>query len=227
MQCARAARNDATRARGWPPLEMGVGIDTGAAVVGNMGSDRRIKYGVVGHIVNVAARIETFTVGDQGLVSDAVRRALGDRLVVDGPFEAEGKGVGSATRVWEVLALRDDPALTLPSAVRDLPTLSPPLDASVRVFLGKQLDRQSYAARVHRLGARGAELTSNAPLALFSAVHVHLPGLVGGDKSDGVDGKVVTLSQRDGVPSALIRFTGVGWDVRDGIDALARGERAS
>jgi class 3 adenylate cyclase len=98
MQRARTAQNEQNRAHGWPPLEMGVGIDTGAAVVGNMGSPRRIKYGVVGNIVNVAARIETFTVGGQVLVSDAIRQALGDRLVVDGPFEAEGKGVGATRR---------------------------------------------------------------------------------------------------------------------------------
>jgi adenylate cyclase len=63
-----------------PTLEMGVGLDTGAAVVGNMGSPRRITYGVVGHIVNVAARIETCTVGGQVLVSDATRQALASNL---------------------------------------------------------------------------------------------------------------------------------------------------
>src|SRR5262249_26577833 len=78
MQRARAERNDATRMRGWPPLEMGVGIDTGSAVVGNMGSVRRIKYGVVGHIVHLAARIRTMTVGDHALVSDAGREGLAD-----------------------------------------------------------------------------------------------------------------------------------------------------
>src|SRR5262249_21293784 len=114
MQCARGARNEANRDRGWPPLEMGVGIDTGTAVVGNMGSARRIKYGVVGHIVNTAARIETFTVGGQALVSNDVRRALSDRLVVDGPLEAEGKGLESAMILWEVLALRGEKMLMLP-----------------------------------------------------------------------------------------------------------------
>jgi adenylate cyclase len=88
MQRAGATQNEQNRARGWPPMVMGVGIDTGAAVVGNMGSPHRIKYGVVGNIVNVAAWIETFTVGGQVLVSDATRQALGDRLVADGPFEA-------------------------------------------------------------------------------------------------------------------------------------------
>src|SRR5215813_269932 len=163
IQRARDARNTATRMRGWPPLEMGVGIDTGSAVVGNMGSVRRIKYGVVGHIVNVAARIETFTVGGQALVSDAVRRALGDRLMADGPMEAESKGVGATMLIWEVLALRGETMLVLPSTVHELPALSRPLDANVRVYLGKQLDKQSHTARVLRLGAAGAELVSQAP----------------------------------------------------------------
>ena len=104
-QRARAARNAHNRAeprsRGWPPMEMGVGIDTGTAVVGNMGSQRRIKYGVVGHVVNTAARIETFTVGGQVLVSETARSALGARLAARGPLEVEGKGVGATLRVWE------------------------------------------------------------------------------------------------------------------------------
>ena len=120
MQHARAARNEENRARGWPPMEMGVGIGTGAAVVGNMGSLRRIKYGVVGHVVNVAARIETFTVGGQVLVSEATRQALGERLIAEGPLEVEGKGVSGTLRVWEVLALRGETARVLPDPVRSL-----------------------------------------------------------------------------------------------------------
>jgi Adenylate and Guanylate cyclase catalytic domain len=163
MQRTRAAQNEQHRARGWPPMEMGVGIDTGSAVVGNMGSPRRIKYGVVGNIVNVAARIETFTVGGQVLVSDSTRQALGDRLVADGPFEAEGKGVGAVIRLWEVLALQGDTTLAVPSQVRDLAVLHPPLEARVRLFLGKQIDRQTHLARLHRLGSGGGEIESDAP----------------------------------------------------------------
>jgi len=223
IQRARAARNAANRARGWPPLEMGVGIDTGSAVVGNMGSARRIKYGVVGHIVNTAARIETLTVGGQALVSDAVRRALGDRLMADGPMEAESKGIGATMLIWEVLALRGERMLVLPSAVHELPTLARPLDATVRVYQGKQLDKQSHAARVLRLGAGGTELVSQAPLALFSAVNVHLSDPAGSSTTDGIDGKVVALSEHDGAPIAVVRFTGIGWDARDRLEALARG----
>src|SRR5262249_23911541 len=161
------------------------------------------KYGVVGHIVNAAARIETFTVGGQVLVSGGVRQTLGDRLVVAGPLEGQGKGVESALSLWEVLALRGEPTVMLPSPGREPTALAPSLEATVRVYLGKRLDKQSYAARVHRLGAGGAELTSDAPLTVYSAVRVHVPGLAG-SRDHGVDGKVVALAERDGVPTVVV-----------------------
>ncbi|HEU4351456.1 MAG TPA: adenylate/guanylate cyclase domain-containing protein [Burkholderiales bacterium] len=218
MQRARAARSEEYRARGWPPMEMGVGIDTGAAVVGNMGSLRRIKYGVVGHVVNAAARIETFTVGGQVLVSEATRRSLGDRLVAEGPLEVEAKGVSAPLRVWEVLALRGETTRVLPEPVRDLAVLHPPLEAGLRLIHGKHVDAEVHPARLQRLGAAGAELESKAPLAMFDALQLVLstqPALT-------LDGKVVELAENDGVARTLIRFTGVDWDTQARIEALAR-----
>lgn len=225
MQRARVAQNEQNRARGWPPMEMGVGIDTGAAVVGNMGSPRRIKYGVVGHIVNVAARIETFTVGGQVLVSDSTRQALGDRLVADGPLEVEGKGVGTAIRLWEVLALQGDTTLVLPAQVRDLAVLHPPLEARVRLFLGKQIDRQPHPARLHRLGVGGAEIESDAPLAVFDALQVLLPPAPGGDAPEILDGKVIAFSEHEGARTTVVRFTGIDWDTQARIEAFTHRHR--
>jgi adenylate cyclase len=218
MQHARAARNEENRARGWPPMEMGVGIDTGAAVVGNMGSLRRIKYGVVGHVVNVAARIETFTVGGQVLVSEGVRATLGDRLVAEGPLEVEGKGVSAALRMWEVLALRGATTRVLPDPVRELAVLEPPLEAGVRLIHGKQVDAHVHPARLRRLGATGVELESKAALGIFGALQL----LLSTQPALAVDGKVVELTERDGVARALIRFTGVDWDTQARIERFAR-----
>jgi len=224
MQRARTTRNQENRGRGWPPLEMGIGIATGAAVVGNMGALRRIKYGVVSSIVNLAARIETFTVGGQILIADSTRQVLGHQLVVDGPFEAEGKGMEFAMRIWEVLALRGEKMLVLPSPVRDLAELSVPLEASVRLFLGKQLDPHSHPARLVRLGAGGAELASEAPLTVFAPLQVLLP-LGPRGELETLDGKVIALSEHDDLRTVLVRFTGMSWERQDAIDALARGSQ--
>jgi hypothetical protein len=117
-----------------------------------------------------------------------------------------------------VLALRGETTRVLPAAVRDLVPLQDAIEAGVRLVLGKQVDPQAYPARVARLGATGAEIESNAPLAVFGALQL----LLAMEPALAVDGKVVELTERDGVAHALARFTGVDWENQARIEAYAR-----
>lgn len=49
------------REHGWPPLSLGIGVSTGTMAVGNMGSEYRMAYTVVGDTVNLGARLEQLT----------------------------------------------------------------------------------------------------------------------------------------------------------------------
>lgn len=71
IQLAIAAVNADNHREGLPEIHMGIGIHTGEVVGGNIGSDVRAKYGVVGRHVNITARIESCTVGSQILISNA------------------------------------------------------------------------------------------------------------------------------------------------------------
>lgn len=64
---------------GLPELQFGFGVNTGLMVIGNMGSERRLDYTVVGDEVNVAARLESASkeAGCAILVSEATRAAAG------------------------------------------------------------------------------------------------------------------------------------------------------
>ena len=56
----------------------------------------QIKYGVVGHAVNLASRLESFTVGGQVLISEFTSQAVAGQFEVVGPLETYAKGVESA-----------------------------------------------------------------------------------------------------------------------------------
>src|SRR5207245_10465354 len=84
--------NEAHAQRGLPRFEMGVGINTGEAVVGNIGSEQRAKYAVVGAAVNLAARVEGCTVGGQIFLSPHTYARVRDLVEVGEPFPVAGEG---------------------------------------------------------------------------------------------------------------------------------------
>ena len=59
MQEELAKLNTQLTAEGLPQINIGIGINTGEALVGNMGSDQRFDYSVIGDAVNLAARLES------------------------------------------------------------------------------------------------------------------------------------------------------------------------
>lgn len=134
---------------------MGVGINTGEVVVGNIGSEKRGKFGVVGTEVNMAARIESCTVGGQVLVSESTLTALTGPVETAGTLEVQPKGSPSPVVLHDVVALGD---LRRPTAEAALVRLPRPVPVLLRVLKSKQPTGEMLAAMLVELSDREAVL---------------------------------------------------------------------
>ena len=102
MQKAMKKVNNVLQRKNLPSLEMGIGINSGNLIVGNIGSKKRMKYGVVGEAVNIAARIESLTVPNQILVSESTFSKNADWVRPVGQIRAKIKGFKSPIVIYEV-----------------------------------------------------------------------------------------------------------------------------
>jgi class 3 adenylate cyclase len=105
MQQAMARVNELNRAAGLPEFETGIGINTGEVIVGNIGSEKRAKYGVVGHHVNFTARVESYTAGGQVLVSERTRDACNGLIRTRGEMSVRPKGIDEEVKLYDVAAM--------------------------------------------------------------------------------------------------------------------------
>jgi adenylate cyclase len=108
---------------GLPPLETAFGLNAGEVVVGNIGSQTRTKYGIVGGPVNLTSRIQAQAEGGEILVSQSVYDLLGEDLVVPRSFKAMLKGLEDEVALYQVEGFRPCADQGLPNQPANSPGL--------------------------------------------------------------------------------------------------------
>ena len=108
MQRAMQSVNERSLAQGLEGVEMGIGINTGEVVVGNIGSQRRAKYAVVGSNVNLASRIESLAQGGQIMICESTRRSCRDALELNEGLSCVFKGLTKPVTVYELFGTPGD-----------------------------------------------------------------------------------------------------------------------
>jgi adenylate cyclase len=216
MQLAMRSVNQWNQQNGFPALEMGIGIHTGQVVVGNIGSEKRSKYGVVGSAVNLTSRIESYTAGGQVLVSAATAEALGPRLRVEARRTVQPKGFGDPIEICDVQGIDGRYEVQIPATPDRLVPLKPSLPVRFVVFEGKDGSGPPCEGMFTELSERSARLRISVPLEPLCNVRLELYRSDGEPVAGYLMAKIV-----DGAESGfLIRFTAMEKDLQDFIETM-------
>ncbi len=90
------------------PFHLRIGIDTGYVTVGNFGSDDRMDYTIIGSVVNLTARLQSFAEIDGILLGHETYSLVKDEVAVEEREPVKVKGFAEPIRCYKVLGLYDD-----------------------------------------------------------------------------------------------------------------------
>lgn len=157
MELAMDQVNEQIKEWGLSDLEMGIGINTGEVVVGNIGSEKRTKYGVVGSQVNLTYRIESYTTGGQVLISEPTLKEAGeDKVRVEKIKQVTPKGVTQPINIYEIGGIGGKYNLYLPKEAEIFLPLTEDLFFQYTVLDGKHIGDTKLIASLIHLSAKGA-----------------------------------------------------------------------
>lgn len=111
MQASMGDINARNRAQHLPEIEMGISINTGLVVAGNIGSEKRAKYGVVGHTVNQTARIEEHCEAGGILISEATLSDCKAALSIGNLQTIQAKGLLQEITIFKLIGIAPDESL--------------------------------------------------------------------------------------------------------------------
>lgn len=208
MQLAMSEVNARNRALGLPKLEMGIGIHTGKIVAGNVGSDMRAKYAVVGSHVNLASRVESFTIGGQVLATEATLDAAPNTVVILSERLVPFKGFAEPVKIYDIGGIAGTNPIMLPSHVLECRSLANFVPVVFESVDGKHISEEQYGGNILAVGEKGFVLETLHQLAVFSSIKLEITE---GEVSFGFYGKV--LGKKEGNVYELY-FTSLSDEVR-------------
>ena len=222
MQLAMASVNERNHQAGYPEVALGIGINTGKMVVGNIGSKKRMKYGVVGSRVNLTSRIESYTVGGQIFISEDTLKACGDIVRLDQVMQVSPKGVKELLTIYDVGGIGGDYQLYLPPKPKlDWLELRHPLQIQFTVLEGKHVGELRNKALMTKLAAKMAEIKAETLPPRFANLRLSLYDFDARLITDNLYAKVLEYLS-DTPPIFQVNFTAISSEAETFLTELLR-----
>ena len=207
MQIAMDELREKHKAENVPEMFLGIGVNTGKVMTGLIGSELYRAHTVIGDEVNLASRIETFSLRGQVLISQSTYELCKDFADTGEPVQVYMKGKAESVTIREVRAI--------PSLGKFVPRREFRRSARVDVmlpFAWQVISRKSVLAAIskgtiHNIGYDGLLAEIDRPLALYTEVKITLNLVSLAYRAEDVYGRVVDAREEKGRCFVGIEFT--------------------
>ena len=215
MQAAMEEINALNEVDGLPHLEMGIAVNTGNVVVGNIGSEKRTKYGLVGSQVNFTGRMESFAVGGQVLISSSTFSRVDDLIeVVGDPIQVEMKGVPGKVTLYDVRGISGPYSIRLKKKFETPIRLPERINTHLYRLHEKIVTKTAETAWITHLCEVEAVIGYEGKLVEWENVLIHLLDENMAEIPGKIYGKVISVKPTGGnLHEANIRFTSVSPEI--------------
>jgi len=215
MQQAMVEVNHNNLEWGLPTIEMGIAVNTGEVVVGNIGSETRSKYGVVGHHVNLTARIESFTVGGQVMASEYTVAELDAEVTVAHSMKVEAKGIKEPVRIHDIVGIGAPYNLALATDEQQVQSLSNELPVLFNLLTGKAIADELIDGVLVAAAEGIAHLATVAELSMLTNLRMKITGYPGSEDDQTFSKVTGILESKNGKNHYVITLTSTPFAARE------------
>ena len=209
MQLAMDELSGASREAGLPEMYIGVGVNTGAVMAGLLGSEVHSEYTVIGDAVNVASRIESFSLRGQVLMSEATHGLCRGFASVREPMEIYAKGKASPLRIYDVLGIPSLGKIVPRREVRRSPRVRVHLPFSYQVIRSKIVVPEAHSGVILDLGYGGALAATDHQFEVGTEIKLRLEFSPVQTAAADVYARIIRNHWRDGKFFVGMEFTSV------------------
>ncbi len=210
MQMAMDEINALNEADAMPHLEMGIAVNTGEVVVGNIGSEKRTKYSVVGSHVNFTSRIESYALGGEVLISQPTYQRVQDLIEVRDQLQVQMKGIPGTSTLYDVKSIHGPYDITLKEKLQTLIPLSEKIPVHVYRMSEKIVTGATFKAWITQLSETSAMLDYEEELEAWEDIRLNFLDEQLAELPGKIYGKVTAVQPMEGARHvAAVRFTSV------------------